>query len=286
MSRGLSWVRVLLLCALCAAPLIAAASFPVGEFVRTNGQYIPLPRDLHEARQSPAWTKVARATTPLGVEFAEGGAQPSPKRPLSVFYSAETGRVAALGLRMWLSNATDEYNAAHWTADPLLGEGVRLLTVTLGGAGLAVNAHAGDAVARVPVSAPALDGGEWFKGACQPNMSTHWARPEDGDEENLRGAHHGTSLLPVIPMYAESLGEGAPLTALAFWTAIGSPVSKRQGGIFDAAGAPSTAFCHGNMCYPEEDGLFGDNMAVLHVYFVSPASPLSQCPNNVRCDSD
>lgn len=284
---------------LLATCSLSLSGFALGEsgfgynyFSRTNTKNVTLPSTREEA-ELMGWHLAKRedgtgvCREGLGVEYTEDADTHSKARPLSLFFedsSSPQAKVSAFSIRAWFSNASF-YNPDTWMRPPFgvledeEGTDERMVTIStrdpksvcgqefkrgneLLGDRLIVNVNpAGDGLA-IPTTVPSTLDGPWISGACQADMSRHWGYPLNGDAKELYGFDHGVHVLPVIPMYSVPEGDGASVTALAFFTTE-PQVTYGNGGIWDATGT-AAQLCSGNFCLDENLCEYGEGNSVLH----------------------
>jgi len=296
-------IQVVVVFLLLNVALVRGHGFGFDYFSRTNTKNVTLPSTLMEA-ESSGWIRTSRFNTDgddcregLGIEYTEGLNTHSKERPMSLFFeAAPTGRVSALSVRAWFSDSYF-YNPSTWQ-DPSFGviaEGERMVTVTtrdpttlcdrlpstkkdlsMLGDRLIMNINdAMEGFVEIPTVVPSDTDGPWKFGACQEAMSRHWGYPLDGNSESLYGYDHGVHVLPVVPMYSVPEGEGARITALAFFTTE-PQVTFKDGGVWDATGT-AEQLCGGNFCLDAAKCEYGEGNSVFHVFFVDQWSAPAQC---------
>ena len=269
-------ILLVILSSASAAPQ-SEGGFGFNFFSRTNTKNVTLPSTQKEA-ELMGWFRTERedgtgvCRDGLGIEYTEGGSSHSKYRPLSLFFEnseSGDGRVSGFSIRAWFSDSLF-YNPDTWKT-PQFGaqeEGERIVTITtrdpsticskdvekksdeMLGDRLIVNINMSSATTfMIPTTVPSTPDGAWKFGACQADMSRHWGFPLDGDAKQLYGYDHGVHVLPVIPMYSVPEGEGAGVTALAFFTTE-PQITYGDGGIWDATGT-AAQLCSGNFCLDE-----------------------------------
>jgi hypothetical protein len=293
---------------LSEAAVTGGSGFGYDFFSRTNTKNVTLPTTRRQAEQL-GWKLTRRedgvgvCREGLGVEYTEDEDTHSKNRPMSLFFDGNSksddsdsdARVSALSIRAWFSNSS-YYNPDTWKlpAFGVLEEGERMVTVStrdptsvcgskesesvgeeMLGDRLIVNVDAKGDGLMIPTTVPSTPDGAWKFGACQSDMSRHWGYPLSGDANDLYGFDHGIHVLPVIPMYSVPEGEGAGITALAFFTTE-PQITYGNGGIWDATGTPAQ-LCSGNFCLDETLCEYGEGNSVLHVFFVDQWSATAQC---------
>ena len=272
-------------------------------FSRTNTKNITLPSTREEAERL-GWQLTKRedgtgiCRKGLGIEYTEDADSHSKSRPLSLFFEeTHDAKVSAFSIRAWFSN-TSYYNPDTWTL-PSFGifeDGERMVTIStrnpatvcekqdneseeMLGDRLLMNVNTlGEEGLVIPTTVPSTPDGVWKAGACQADMSRHWGYPlndGDGNGDALLGFDHGIHVLPVIPMYSVPEGNGAGITALAFFTTE-PQVTYGNGGIWDATGT-AAQLCSGNFCVNENLCEYGEGNSVLHIFFVDQWSAVAQC---------
>lgn len=291
------------ICMLLLNAVVVSASSGLGfdYFSRTNTKNVTLPTTRADAELS-GWVRTSRMDSNgdlcregLGIEYTEGINTHSKERPMSLFFEASPlGRVSALSVRAWFSDVSF-YNPTTWRepAFGVIAEGERVITVTtrdpstvcaphpskagpLLGDRLIMNINESlEGFVEIPTIVPSDTDGPWKFGACQADMSRHWGYPLDGKSESLYGYDHGVHVLPVIPMYSVPDGEGAGITALAFFTTE-PQVTFKEGGIWDATGT-AEQLCGGNFCLDATKCEYGEGNSVFHVFFVDQWSAPAQC---------
>lgn len=275
------------------------SGFGFDYFSRTNTKNVTLPSTRFEA-ESQGWHLAKRENGEgicrdgLGIEYTEGSDTHSRSRPLSLFFQdSPSGRVSAFSIRAWFSNES-YYNPETWTLPPfgVQEDGERMVTISTrdpltacGGKGDSSESMLGDRLVvnvdqtgqglSIPTTVPPTPDGPWKFGACQSDMSRHWGYPLSGDAEDLYGYDHGVHVLPVIPMYSVPEGEGAGVTAVAFFTTE-PQLTYGEGGIWDASGT-AAQLCSGNFCLDENLCEYGEYNSVLHVFFVDQWRAVAQC---------
>jgi hypothetical protein len=270
-------------------------------FSRTNTKNITLPSTRSDAELS-GWVRTSRISSDgdacregLGIEYTEGLNTHTRERPMSLFFQASpAGQISALSVRAWFSDPS-YYNPSTWQ-EPSFGviaDGERIVTITtrdpatvcshrpqksadMLGDRLIMNINDSlEGFLEIPTIVPSETDGPWKFGACQVAMSRHWGYPLDGRSESLYGYDHGVHVLPVIPMYSVPEGEGAGITALAFFTTE-AQVTFKDGGVWDATGT-AEQLCGGNFCLDAAKCEYGEGNSVFHVFFVDQWSEPAQC---------
>jgi hypothetical protein len=281
----------------------AESGFGFNFFSRTNTKNVTLPTSRNDA-ESNGWMLTNRedgqglCREGLGIEYTEGADCHSRERPLSLFFDSSSGHLSAFTVRAWFSDESF-YNPETWKLPQfgIINEGERYVTITtrdpvsicsaadpseesLLGDRLIVNIDEHGKGLLIPTTVPETPDGEWKLGACQYDMSRHWAYPLDGDAQSLYGFDHGVHVLPVVPMYSVPLEEkegaaASGITALAFFTTE-EQLTYGKGGIWDATGTPAQ-LCSGNFCLDADKCEYGEKNSVLHIFFVDQWLDIAQC---------